>query len=59
MNITLGALLQVEEGTNVMADILSKDADARYYNMPGDYFMIPISEVKNINITYYGALPEA
>jgi hypothetical protein len=27
-------------------------------NLPGDYFMIPISEVKNINITYYGALPE-
>jgi hypothetical protein len=42
-----------------MAAVLSKDTDARYYNMPGDYFMIPISEVKNINITYYGALPEA
>jgi hypothetical protein len=49
----------IEEDADPMADVLSKDTDARYYNMPGDYFMIPISEVKNINITYYGALPEA
>jgi len=49
----------IEEDADPMAAVLSKDTDARYYNMPGDYFMIPISEVKNINITYYGALPEA
>jgi hypothetical protein len=38
--------------------VISKDKDDRYYNMPGDYFMIPISEVKNINITYYQAMEE-
>ena len=36
--------------------VISKDQDDRYYNMLGDYFMIPISEVKNINITYYQAM---
>ena len=48
----------MEEVTNLTADVLSKDAEDRYYNMPSDYFTILISEVKNINITYYGALPE-
>jgi len=48
----------VQESTDLTTSVLSKDEDDRYYNMPGDYFMIPISEVKNINITYYGALPE-
>lgn len=27
--------------------------DRRYYFMPGDYFMIPGSEIRSINITYY------
>jgi hypothetical protein len=27
--------------------------DSRYYFMPGDFFMIPSSEIKSINITYY------
>lgn len=30
----------------------SKDS-AHYYHMPGHYFMIPGSEIKNIHITYY------
>jgi hypothetical protein len=35
---------------------MTRDQDDRYYNVLGDYFMIPISEVKNINITYYQAM---
>ncbi len=27
--------------------------DARYYFMPGNYFMIPGAEIRSINITYY------
>jgi hypothetical protein len=27
--------------------------DDRYYFMPGDYFMIPGSEIRSVNITYY------
>jgi len=30
----------------------------RYYNMPENYFMTPITEVKNINITDYQAMRE-
>jgi len=55
---SLSTELPVQESTDLTTSVLSKDEDDRYYNMPGDYFMIPISEVKNINITYYGALPE-
>jgi hypothetical protein len=32
---------------------LEQFADTRYYFMPGDYFMIPGSDIKSINITYY------
>jgi hypothetical protein len=27
--------------------------DERYYDMPGDFFVIPYSQIKNINVTYY------
>jgi hypothetical protein len=37
-----------ENGT---ADTL--EIDKRYYSMPGDYFVIPYSQIKNINIIYY------
>lgn len=31
----------------------SKSADDRYYEMPGDLFVIPFAQIKNINIAYY------
>ncbi len=34
-------------------DDMEAGLDKRYYFMPGDYFMIPGSEIKSINITYY------
>jgi hypothetical protein len=34
-------------------DSIENYAKSRYYYMPGDYFVIPYSEIKNINITYY------
>ncbi len=34
------------------SSILDKGTDERYYNMPGDSFVIPYSEIKNMNITY-------
>lgn len=34
-------------------DQITAFVDNRYYFMPGDYFVIPYSEIKNINITYY------
>ena len=30
----------------------SKGSDQRYYQMPGHYFIIPYSQIKNINVTY-------
>lgn len=30
-----------------------KSADERYYEMPGDLFVIPFAQIKNINIKYY------
>lgn len=27
--------------------------DDRYYFMPGDYFLIPYKEIKNLNVIYY------
>lgn len=30
-----------------------KAFDARYYSMPGDLFVIPYNQIKNLNITYY------
>ena len=52
------AILDEEEVDFTLGNpgIIPKDQDDRYYNMLGDYFMIPISEVKNINITYYQAM---
>lgn len=41
-----------EEGSEAMDD---EWIDDRYYFMPGDFFMIPGSEIKNINIRYYSA----
>lgn len=29
------------------------ELDKRYYYMPGDFFIIPYSQIKNMNITYY------
>jgi hypothetical protein len=34
------------------SSILDKGTDERYYNMPGDSFVVPYSEIKNMNITY-------
>lgn len=34
-------------------DQIAAFVDDRYYFMPGDYFVIPYSEIKNINVTYY------
>lgn len=32
---------------------LEKEFDERYYKMPGDLFVIPYHQIKNINISYY------
>lgn len=32
---------------------IEKEFDDRYYKMPGDIFVIPYQQVKNINISYY------
>lgn len=32
---------------------VEEEKDKRYYYMPGDYFMIPGSQIVNINITFY------
>lgn len=32
---------------------IDKELNNRYYFMPGDYFMIPGAQIKNINITYF------
>jgi hypothetical protein len=34
-------------------DFKGKAEDDRYYNMPGDYLVIPYQYIRNINITYY------
>ncbi len=36
----------------------SRDADERYYQMPGDMFVIPYSQMKNINLSYYRLILE-
>ncbi len=38
--------------------IWEKRFDSRYYNMPGDFFVIPFSQVKNLNVTYYTFIEE-
>jgi len=47
------AATQVLPATSPLNPMERKKLDERYYNMLGDYFMIPMKEVKNINITYY------
>lgn len=42
-----------DKETHKYIEELEKYTDERYYYMPGDYFVIPYSEIKNINITYY------
>lgn len=37
---------------------ISKKDDARYYNMPGVYFIIPYSQIINMNVYYKAVLPE-
>lgn len=32
---------------------IEKEFDDRYYKMPGDIFVIPYQQIKNINISYY------
>lgn len=32
----------------------NKSFDERYYKMPGDLFVIPYSQIRNLNLTYYG-----
>lgn len=34
------------------ADSSGRDADPRYYAMPGDYLVLPFSQVKNLNLSY-------
>jgi hypothetical protein len=45
-----------EENYDISTDgdaALNERFDKRYYFMPGDFFMIPGTEIKSINITYY------
>lgn len=37
----------------------AKAFDRRYYQMPGDLFVLPFSQVRNINLTYYRLRPVA
>jgi hypothetical protein len=32
---------------------IEQEFDDRYYKMPGDLFVIPYQQIRNINITYY------
>ena len=41
-----------EDGSDTVAQ-LNNYIDERYYDMPGQDFIIPYKEVKNINITYF------
>ena len=38
----------------VLADLppANREEDPRYYNMPGDYLVIPFSQIRNLNISY-------
>jgi len=42
----------IEESKN----FLDKELDDRYYNMPGEYFVIFGREILNINVTYYNLI---
>ena len=37
-----------EESTETLAEV-----DKRYYYMPGDFFVVPYSQIKNLNVIYY------
>jgi len=37
---------------------LEKEFDRRYYRMPGDLFVIPYSQIRNLNVTYYKSIVE-
>ena len=39
-------------------DSLDKNGDERYYQMPGNIFIAPYSEIKNLNITYIALTKE-
>ena len=45
-------LLDALVNPNPASNLLDKETDERYYNMPGDYFVIPYSQVINLNVTY-------
>jgi hypothetical protein len=34
-------------------EFVDKEMDERYYNMPGDYFVVFGREILNINVSYY------
>lgn len=50
-NVEVDYDAMLQKGGDV--DQIAAFVDNRYYFMPGDYFVIPYSEIKNINITYY------
>ncbi|MGB3799165.1 MAG: hypothetical protein WA952_05075 [Lewinella sp.] len=39
---------------DVLADLppANREEDPRYYNMPGDYLVIPFDQIRNLNISY-------
>lgn len=43
---------KLTEEAPLATNLLDKETDERYYNMPGDYFVIPYSQVINLNVTY-------
>lgn len=40
-----------------LKDDLVLNADERYYDMPGDFFVIPFKQVLNLHISYYSIKP--
>jgi hypothetical protein len=42
-----------DDRTDQPADFAAKESDARYYTMPGDLFVIPFAQIRNLNVTYY------
>lgn len=42
-----------DDRTDPPADFTAKETDARYYTMPGDLFVVPFAQIKNLNMTYY------
>lgn len=47
-----------QDAPNQTEKQIDRQFDGRYYKMPGDLFVIPYSQIRNINLTYYGKLPD-